>query len=525
MCKHSKTLIAVTLALVMAFSMAIPAFATGPTLYANWEDDPYQFKDYELYFLAPEVSYDYSKIERIYSDGPVGKLPTLYRDGYDFIGWYTEQDGGTEVTEDTLFSELDSYTVLYAHWKPGTTDPNAVDSATMRGIQARKEFLYKYTTKTLNKVPTDLAPTPLPEDLNLDPLDYWEQIIPVPTYNDACVEKTTRPVEEVYQEMRQLVNELTAGLTTDSDKFAALERWEDRNVTYSTDNRTDNVYLVYERRYGACSEKADLLYFMATLAGVKAARLEGGNHASTAALDENGVWFGDTHSYAVGNPVATGAYYNDGQSYYCCDLETGEITRRWAIKGKNKPIDASTVHFVDVPEDAWYADAVKWAITWGITKGTSENTFSPNAPCTNDEILTFLYRAANDYKFKGRSLLFTPKNDWAVDALEWAYDKDMFRGAGLIALEYDEDDEDAPCTRVMAVYYIYRSFGQPSRSTEANFTDMDEYRDYWHEVSWAVEEGIVQGTSETTFSPDVVCDRATIVTLLYRAYKDSMPLS
>jgi len=400
-----------------------------------------------------------------------------------------------------------------------TANSVSVADITPQRIQTWRAYLYRNTTSTLNKVPTDLAPTPLPEDLNLDPLDYWEQIIPDPCFEDAGEKKTTRPVEEIYQEIRQLVDELTAGLTTDSDKFAALSLWVDRNITYSTDKRTDNVYWIYERRYGACVELSYLLYFMATLAGVKAAVLAGDNHQTTAALDENGAWFGDAHSAAVGNPVASVAYYDDGQDKYVCRLETGEIRKNGTIKGKKKPIDASSINFIDVPEDAWYADAVKWAVTWSITNGTSENTFSPNKLCTNDEILTFLYRAADDYKFDGdRRQPFTPKNGWAADALKWAYYKNI--------VSYGYEDEDAPCTRYNAVYYIWKAFGDPyDADTRCNFTDVEGIDYCKPAIDWAVSKGIVKGTSETTFSPDAVCDRATIVTLLYRAYKDSKPLS
>jgi len=450
MCKHGKTLIAFALALVMALSMAVPAFATG----------------------------------QVSNTGGGGSS-----------GTGTYYDAGT--------------------------------------LAAHKGYLYRNTSEGLINVPTDLAPTPLPEDLNLDPLAYWEQIIPIySTRDDAGVEKTTRPTQEIYQEIRQLVGELTAGLTTDSDKFAALHMWVYRNISYnSKDNRTNDVYYIYERRYGACMEQSYLLYFMATLAGIKAAVLRGGttvasgdmpvgtDHQSTAALDENGVWFGDTHSMAEGKPIADCARYADGRDQYYCNFETGKISKWGEIKGKRKPIDASSVNFIDVPEDAWYADAVKWAITWGVTNGTSENTFSPYKPCTNDEILTFLYRAADDYKFKGGSLSFTPKNSWATDALEWADSK------GIIIYDYHEEDEDALCTRATAVYYIWKAFGKPPAFTDPHFTDMVDRDKYKGAVYWAVEEGIVQGTSETTFSPDVVCDRATIVTLLYRAYKDSMPLS
>lgn len=376
-------------------------------------------------------------------------------------------------------------------------------------IMYRKNYLYEHTTPTLYKVPTNLAPTPLPEDLNLDPLAYWEQIIPISLHDDEGVEKTTRPTQEIYQEICQLVNELTDGLTTDSDKFTALQIWVDNNITYRDENRTDNVYLAYERRYGACSEISEILYFMATMAGVKTVVLTGDDHQSTGALDENGAWFGDTHSSAEGNPIAKFAYYTDGLDQYYCNLETGKLTKLRTIEEKKKPIDAPSASFSDVPTDAWFADAVNWAIAEGITDGDGANAFNPYGTCTNDHIITFLYRAAGKPAAGSARPSFTIKNAWAADAINWAYSK------GFINSNFEEN---TPCTRATAVDYMWRVFGKPSAQTSAAFTDMAGYGYYISPVSWAVEQGIVEGTGENSFSPGLTCNRATIVTMLYRAY-------
>lgn len=167
-----------------------------------------------------------------------------------------------------------------------------------------------------------------------------------------------------------------------------------------------------------------------------------------------------------------------------------------------------TVTFSDVPSGAWYADAVNWAIAKGITNGTGTNTFSPEAQCTNDQIITFLYRAAGSPAVSGVTLPFAVRNAWAGDALKWAYSRNVIDNGF---------DEEAPCTRYNAVGYIWRAFGCPAAQGGTNFGDIQGLDA--RAVSWAVGKGIVNGTSATTFSPSLTCDRATILTLLYRAYK------
>lgn len=106
-------------------------------------------------------------------------------------------------------------------------------------------------------------------------------------------------------------------------------------------------------------------------------------------------------------------------------------------------------------------------------------------------------------------LPFTVKNSWAADAIKWAYSK------GVITAGFDEN---AYCTRATAVDYIYKASGSPEIYMHLSFTDLDGYTQYLPAIKWAVSKSIVNGTSATTFSPTNVCDRATIVTLLYRAY-------
>ena len=164
--------------------------------------------------------------------------------------------------------------------------------------------------------------------------------------------------------------------------------------------------------------------------------------------------------------------------------------------------------FTDVNTGDWFADPVLWAVEKGVTSGTSATTFSPNQNCTVAQILTFLWRANGSPKPTGNNPFpDVTDGDWYADAAAWAYEKGMVSGGAF--------GGNAPCTRSMAVTYMWKAAGGPSAKT-ASFTDVPAGADYANAVAWAVEQGVTAGTSDTTFSPAQVCTRGQIVTFLYR---------
>ena len=168
--------------------------------------------------------------------------------------------------------------------------------------------------------------------------------------------------------------------------------------------------------------------------------------------------------------------------------------------------------FSDVPANAYYRDAVEWAVDRGITSGTGGTAFSPDRSCTRAEILTFLWRAKGSPAPEGdASFADVAPNAYYADAAAWAAGEGIVLGNRL--------DPDAPCTRAMAVEFIWRAEGCQAIATDTGFTDVSISDSYSTAVEWAVIYGITSGTSETTFSPDLVCTRAQIVTFLYRAYQ------
>ena len=171
------------------------------------------------------------------------------------------------------------------------------------------------------------------------------------------------------------------------------------------------------------------------------------------------------------------------------------------------------MNFDDVTEFDYFGRPVLWAINRGITDGTSDTTFSPDATCTNAQILTFLWRAKNcpepilNSPFAKNPFTELTGNEYYYKAAVWAYQQGLISG--------DTFDANSPSTRAMTVTYQWKLAGMPGANA-ANFTDVDSSAEYAQAVAWAVKEGITDGTSDTTFSPDATCTRGQIVTFLWR---------
>ena len=171
--------------------------------------------------------------------------------------------------------------------------------------------------------------------------------------------------------------------------------------------------------------------------------------------------------------------------------------------------------FVDVPADAYYYDAVLWAVKEGITNGTSATTFSPDNPCTRAQMVTFLWRAAGSPEPKTSECQFTDvdMDSYYGKAVLWAVEKGITNGTSDTTFS-----PDATCTRAQMATFLCRMANGKAVSSTSAFTDVEAGKYYTEAVQWAVEQGITNGTSATTFSPDTTCTRAQMVTFLYRYF-------
>lgn len=165
--------------------------------------------------------------------------------------------------------------------------------------------------------------------------------------------------------------------------------------------------------------------------------------------------------------------------------------------------------FTDLLPNAYYLDAVNWAVSNNITIGTTDTTFSPGKTCTHAEILTFLWRAAGKPASNAQAPIPMTGNEFYSQAARWAAEK------GMIGSNFSPD---TPCTRLYAVYYIWQAFEKPESSGKNPFYDVPMDWVGTEAVLWATDTGVTTGTTSTAFSPNKICSRSEIITFLHRAY-------
>lgn len=174
---------------------------------------------------------------------------------------------------------------------------------------------------------------------------------------------------------------------------------------------------------------------------------------------------------------------------------------------------AADIAFTDLQSNAFYYNAVQWAVNEGITRGTSDTTFSPDAVCTRSQVVTFLYRAMQG----GTEDTYNPfrdiaPSDYFYRPVLWAVSEGITKGTAAATFS-----PDVVCTRAQAVTFLWRAAGCPAPRQGTNpFVDVSANQYFTEAVLWAVEKGITNGTSATSFSPDMICSRGQIVTFLYR---------
>ena len=171
--------------------------------------------------------------------------------------------------------------------------------------------------------------------------------------------------------------------------------------------------------------------------------------------------------------------------------------------------------FIDVPAGSYYEDAVIWAVDKGITAGTSATTFNPNGICTRAQAVTFLWRAAGSPAAKSAVMPFTDvkAGSYYETAVLWAVENGITKGTSDTMFS-----PDATCTRAQIVTFLWRSQKSPAAGMANPFADVAADTYYIDAVLWAVKHNITVGTTFSIFSPDEECTRAQIVTFLYRAH-------
>ena len=189
------------------------------------------------------------------------------------------------------------------------------------------------------------------------------------------------------------------------------------------------------------------------------------------------------------------------------DYVNGECSRCDAVK---------EAHFVDVPVGNFYFDPVAWAVENDITTGMTETTFGPTLDCNRAQVVTFLWRAAGSPEptITENPFVDVPAGSFYYKAVLWAVEEDITTG-----IDDSHFNPFGDCTRGQVVTFLWRAMGKPDAAGESTFSDVTVPGAFYYKaVLWAVENGITAGMGDGTFGINAVCNRAQIVTFLYRVY-------
>ena len=281
----------------------------------------------------------------------------------------------------------------------------------------------------------------------------------------------------------------------------------DRNLAGAIVNREGVITIVFDRGMDKNSEATVGVIYIENVVAVT--RFEG-DRTFTVTFSE--LPKGD-YTLVIGKDAMANNGNTLGEDYrvnFTVDYSGEEY-------GETCPSDAFTD--VDRSLNSWYHYAVDWAVSHGITKGTSATEFSPLKACTRAEAVTFLYRAAGSPSVAGLKNTFkdVKASDYYYDAVLWAVSKGVTNGDGAA----DTFNPNGVCTRAHIVTFLFRAAGSPELfDAELTYRDVPAGTWYTVPVIWADSRGITKGDgAPDIFNPNGSCTRAMIVTFLYRASK------
>lgn len=199
-----------------------------------------------------------------------------------------------------------------------------------------------------------------------------------------------------------------------------------------------------------------------------------------------------------------------GNGKYTFTMPAGKVEVKATFMEDNSMLN----FFYDVPNNAYFYEAVKWAVKNGITDGVGNNLFAPEQPCTRAQIVTFLWRAAGSPEPKGAASGMTDvvSGSYYEKAVAWAIENGITTGTTTSTFS-----PDATCTRAQAVTFLARALKAKAAST-AEFSDVPTDSYFADAVAWAAANGVTEGIGGGLFGSDNDCTRGQIVTFLYRAY-------
>ena len=274
----------------------------------------------------------------------------------------------------------------------------------------------------------------------------------------------------------------------------------------------ENLTVTAQWRYSGGGSSGYSYYTIKATAGTGGSISPSGNVSVREGRDQTFTITPDK-GYAVANVKIDGKSIGAVKSYTFENVSRTHTIEVIFMKANGNP---QTGVFVDVATGSYYEDAVDWAVENGITKGTDDTHFSPDGICTRAQAVTFLWRTAGSPASKTSTMPFTdvPVGSYYYDAVLWAVENGITKGTSDTTFS-----PNMTCSRAQIVTFLWRSEKSPAAGTANPFADVKSTAYYADAVLWAVKENITKGTTSTTFSPDADCTRAQIVTFLWRCKK------
>lgn len=488
------------------------------------------------------------------SGSPVLHLPASVREGYTFQGWYTQPDGGQEVTDGYLFQED---ATVYAQWAEaddengednesgeagdgegtggdgGSGENGGAGGETEDGESQPAPSLPE-TSGDTTTVTTEVKPTVSDGTAKAEvPASTMDKT--VESVLSAAADSNTSPVVEIvvggseadavevtlpvssldtlgrHESASLVVTSQVAVVTLDSAAItSAAGQAQGQQLTLSV-SPVDAGSLSQEQQAAVGEDPVFELQLKSGAAHIS--HFEGGTatvsvpHTLSDGQEAGGVVV--YHLDDMGNvtPRETTHHAQTGRTTFTTPHFSKYVmgydeTRLWSNP------------FSDVTEGDYFYRSVLWAVNAGITSGISDTAFGPNGLCTRAQTVTFLWRAAGSPEPQSTVNPFADvqESDFYYSAVLWAVEQGITAG-----ISEDAFGPNLVCSRAQAVTFLWRVWGGGAAARAADFADVAQDAYYREAVQWAVSEGITSGTSDTTFGPEDSCTRSQMVTFLYRA--------
>ncbi len=452
-----------------------------------------------------------------YTYGVGATLPTdVTRTGYTFKGWYDNENltgspvtaiGGTEMGNKEYWAkwEINQYTITFDTAGGSVVTPITQNYGT--AITAPADPTKNgYTFVGWNP---EIPATMPAEDLTVTA--QWTLDLYTISYNLNNGTATGNPDSYTVESDAITLNTPTRpGYTFTGWSGTGLDGENNMTVTIPTGSTGNRTYTAHWRYNG--SGHSYSYYTIKATAGAGGSISPSGNVSVREGRDQTFTITPDK-GYAVANVKIDGKSIGAVKSYTFENVSRTHTIEVIFMKANGNP---QTGVFVDVATGSYYEDAVDWAVENGITKGTDDTHFSPDGICTRAQAVTFLWRTAGSPASKTSTMPFTdvPVGSYYYDAVLWAVENGITKGTSDTTFS-----PNMTCSRAQIVTFLWRSEKSPAAGTANPFADVKSTAYYADAVLWAVKENITKGTTSTTFSPNADCTRAQIVTFLWRCKK------